>query len=75
MEVIRNFRIQTPSRKAIPNNPELAIPKTGGNNNPPLPLKGYTNDNPHDNNKKFNYIEYYLNVVKRLSENNLENRS
>jgi hypothetical protein len=47
----------------MPENLEHAIPETGGNNNPPPPPKGQTKENPQDNDKKFNCIEYYLNVV------------
>jgi hypothetical protein len=63
MAAIQNFHIHTPSREATPENPEQAIPETGGNNNRPPPPKGHTNENPQDNDTKFNYIEYYLNVV------------
>jgi hypothetical protein len=54
-------------------NREQAIPETGGNNNPlPLP-EGHTKENPQDNDKKFNYIEYYLNIVQRLGGDNPKN--
>jgi hypothetical protein len=75
MEAIRNFHILTPSREAMPENPDQAIPETGGNNNPPPPPKGHTKENPQDNDKKFNYIKYYLNEVQRLGGDNPENRT
>jgi hypothetical protein len=46
----------------MPKNLEQAIPKTRENNNPPPLSKGYTKDNPQDNDKRFNNIEYYLNI-------------
>jgi hypothetical protein len=73
MEAIYRFHIYNHSREATPENPEQAIPETGGNNNPPLPPKGHTRVNHQDKDKKFNYIEYYLNVVQRLSGDNTEN--
>jgi hypothetical protein len=74
MEAIRNFHIHTPSQEATPEIPEQAIRETGGNNNPPPPPKGHTKEYPQDNDKKFNHIEYYLNLVQRLRGDNPENR-
>jgi hypothetical protein len=69
---IRNFHTHTSIREATPENPERAIPESGGNNNPPPP-KDHTKENPQDNDKKFNYIEYCLNVIQRLGGDNPEN--
>jgi hypothetical protein len=70
IDAIRNFHIHTPSRDATP-----AIPETGGNNNPPPPLPPRnTKETPQEHNNKFNYIEYYLNVMQCLGGGNPENR-
>jgi hypothetical protein len=51
------------------------MPETGGNHNAPPSPKGHTQENPQDNDKKFNYIEYYINIVQRLSRDKPENRT
>jgi regulator of sirC expression with transglutaminase-like and TPR domain len=63
MGAIRNFHIHTSSREAMPENPEQAIPETEENNNSPILPTGHINENPQDNHKKINDIEYYVNVV------------
>jgi hypothetical protein len=52
-----------------------AIPETSGNNNPLLPPKRHIKENPEDNNKKFNYIDDYLNVIQRVGRDNHRNRT
>jgi hypothetical protein len=66
MEVIRNFDIYTQSQEAMIEYLEQGIPKTRGNNHPRPPPKGYIQDTPQDNHKKFNYIEDYLNIIQGL---------
>jgi hypothetical protein len=47
----------------MPENLGKAMLETRQNINSPLPQRGSTNDNLHDKQKKFNYIDYYVNVV------------
>jgi hypothetical protein len=58
----------------MPENLASGISESPRNQNHLSLSKGDTKENSYNNHKNFNYIEYYLRVVQRLTRDNLENK-
>jgi hypothetical protein len=70
MEALRNFHIVTPHRENTPGFPTL------GNQNPPPipPTRPGATVPPNNINERFDYFEYYSNILQRLRSDTFSNR-
>jgi hypothetical protein len=70
MEAIRNFHIVTPPRQNTP-----GIPTVGTQNPPPIPpTRAGATASPNNINERFDYFEYYSNILQRLGSDTFSNR-
>jgi hypothetical protein len=70
MEAIRNFHIITPPWENTP-----GIPIVGNQNPPPIPpTRPGATAPPNNINERFDYFEYYSNILQRLGSDTFSNR-